>query len=365
MNDPQQLPPASHSEPPVPSPVTPEPGPPSVSQRWLDWGKRQIDARTIALLVLLLLLGALWLDTRAQIHGLQQELIRKLAEADSFNKESRQVAAQARDRERDLEYRLGTLEGRLGETENQRVALEGLYLELNRSRDERVLAEVEQILMIGSQQLTLAGNVKSALIALESADNRLQRSDSSQFTAIRRAIRRDIERLKSTPYVDVVGISLRLDSLAHQAGDFPLAMLERPSAANQIPVPANEAGWRRVAREAWQDVQALIRIQRVDRDEVPLITPPQSYFLRENLRLRLMSARVALLAHEEDSFKADARAASEWLQRYFDVKDRQVGQALGTLRQLANAEVSVDVPDISGSLEAVRNAKVVRERGLR
>jgi len=364
MNDPQQLPPAAQSEQPAPPPGPPDAGPP-VWRRWAEWAKRHVDARVAGLLVLLLLLGAVWLDTRNQMHELQQDLIRKLAEADGFNKESRQLATQARDRERDLEYRFGSLESRLGETENQRLALEGLYLELNRSRDERVLAEVEQILMIGSQQLTLAGNVKAALIALESADSRLQRSDSSQFTAIRRALRRDIERLKSTPYVDVVGISVRLDSLAHHVGEFPLAMLERPGQAGSVAPPANETTWRRLMREAWQDVQALVRVQRVDRDEVPLITPPQSYFLRENLRLRLMSARVALLAHEEASFKADTRAASDWLQRYFDVKDRQVGQALATLRQLADAAVSIDVPDIAGSLEAVRSAKVVRERGLR
>jgi uncharacterized protein HemX len=77
-----------------------------------------------------------------------------------------------------------------------------------------------------------------------------------------------------------------------------------------------------------------------------------------------MSARVASLAHEEDSFKADS-AASDWLRRYFSSKDRKVGEALATLKQLTAAEVTIEVPDISGSLEAVRNAKLVRERGLR
>jgi len=59
------------------------------------------------------------------------------------------------------------------------------------------------------------------------------------------------------------------------------------------------------------------------------------------------------------------RAAVAWLQRYFDSKDRRVGLALAALKQLAAAEVTIDLPDISGSLEAVRNAKLVRERGLR
>jgi uroporphyrin-3 C-methyltransferase len=319
----------------------------------------------LALITVLLLMAALWIDTRGQIHALQQELARKLAEGEGYNKDSRQFASQARETARDLEYRLGVIESRVAETQNQRLALESLYLELNRSRDERVLAEVEQILLIASQQLQLAGNVKAALIALESADSRLQRADSAQFTGLRRTIRRDLDRLKSTPYVDLLGMSVRLDSLDREVDAFPLAMYERPAEDKPAAARSDESSLARLAREAWQDLRSLVRIQRIDREEVPLISPPQEYFLRENLRLRLMSARVALLAHEEDSFKADTRDAVAWLQRYFDTKDRRVEVALAALKQLAAAEVTIEVPDISGSLEAVRNAKLVRERGLR
>ena len=192
-------------------------------------------------MIVLGLIAALWVDTRSQIHGLQQELVRKLAEADGYNKESRQVASQARDTVRDLEYRLGVIESRVAETQNQRLALEALYLELTRNRDERVLAEVEQILLIASQQLQLAGNVKAALIALESADSRLQRADSAQFTGLRRAIRRDTERLKSTPYVDVVGMSLRLDAMEHEVDSFPAGDVRAPC--------RGEAGRRAARRE--------------------------------------------------------------------------------------------------------------------
>jgi uroporphyrin-3 C-methyltransferase len=350
--------------PPEPQAPAPEPSPSAV-KRGAGWVRRRINPRLLAVMVVLGLIAALWIDTRSRIHELQQELVRKLAEGDGYNKESRQVASQARDTARDLEYRLGVIEGRVAETQNQRLALEALYLELTRNRDERVLAEVEQILLIASQQLQLAGNVKAALIALESADSRLQRADSAQFTGLRRAIRRDTERLKSTPYVDIGGMSLRLDSLDHEVDSFPLAMYERPAEEKPMAARPDEGTLVHLAREAWQDIRSLVRIQRIDRDEVPLVSPSQAFFLRENLRLRLMSARVALLAHGEDSFKADTRGALDWLTRYFDTKDRKVGQALATLKQLTAAEVTIDVPDISGSLEAVRTAKLVRERGLR
>jgi uroporphyrin-3 C-methyltransferase len=346
----------------------PAPQPPPPGSRWraiLGRARQRSNWRVVAATVGLLLLAGLWLDTRARINTLQRELVRELAEADSFSRDSRQLAAQASQTVRDLEFKIGMLESRLSETQNQRLALESLYLELSRSRDERVLAEVEQILLAGSQQLQLAGNVKAALVALESADSRLQRADSAQFAALRRTLARDIERLKRAPFVDIVGMSLRLDTLAHQADAFVLAMYERPA---QPPPPAlqPQAGTlAQLVREAWQDVKGLIRIQRLDSQEVPLVAPSQEFFLRENLRMRLLSARIALLARDETAFKADVRSARDWLERYFDPGDNQVSAALSALKRLAETDVSIDLPDISASLDAVRQHKLVRERGLR
>jgi uroporphyrin-3 C-methyltransferase len=353
------------SEPNAPEPPATASTPPPGRRARLKAALTRIDLRAAAALAAVVLLAAIWLDSRARIGELRDGLARKLAEAQTYNQESRQIAAQARDVIRDLEYKVGMLESRLSETQNQRLALESLYLELSRSRDERILAEVEQMLLAGSQQLKLAGNLKAALIALESADSRLQRADSAQFTALRRAIRRDIERLKAAPYVDVVGMSLRLDSLAHQVDAFPLAMYERPARPPNEPARADEGAGARLAREVWDDIRGLIRVQRIDSAEIPLVSPTQQFFLRENLRTRLLSARIALLAQDQASFKADTRSAAEWLQRYFDAKDNKVAAASSALRQLAESEIGIDLPDVSASLDAVRDARIVRERGLR
>jgi uroporphyrin-3 C-methyltransferase len=355
MSDPEGLIPAS----PAAAPVSPQPGEPALRERM----RRPATLAVIAGFVVLLVL---WAYTYNRINGLQGELVRELGQAGAFSKESREIAAQSQQAVRDLDFKLGMLESRLSETQNQRLALEALYLELSRSRDERVLAEVEQILLAGSQQLQLAGNLKAALIALESADSRLQRADSAQFTGLRRAIARDIERLKSAPFVDVVGMSVRLDALAHKVDEMRLGMYERPVeevAAKAL--PAHEAVLVRVAREAWQDLRTLVRIQRVESDEVPLVSPSQQFFLRENLRMRLLSARIALLAREEAAFRADVRSAQEWLGRYFDPRDKQVDAALASLRQLSDMQVNIDLPNTLESVDAVRNQKLVRERGLR
>ena len=364
--DPGQSQPEPASEPPKqtaadPGAIAREP----VWKRLSRWGTDRISPRMLAILAVTGMASALWIDSRSQIHELQQELVRKLAEADGYTKESHQTANQARDLARDLEYRLGAVESRLAETQNQRLAVESLYLELTRNRDERILAEVEQILLIGSQQLQLAGNVKAALIALEAADGRLQRTDSAQFTSVRRAIQRDTERLKSMPYVDIVGMSLRLDALGQVVDGLPLSAYQRPTEEKPATAKPEDSAPMRVAREIWHDLQSLIRIQRTEREEMPLLSPSQTFFVRENLRMRLMSARVALLAHDGDSFRADTRDAVEWLQRYFDTSDRKVVQALTMLKQLAANEITVEVPDIASSLEAVRSAKLVREKGLR
>ena len=346
---------------PAPSPAPPpQPAAPGPHAR-----RRRPGPGTIAVAAGALVLLALAVHNYSRINDLQAELVRALGQTGEASRESRQVAGQAQQAVRDLDFKLGMLESRLSETQNQRLALEALYLELSRSRDERVLAEVEQILLAGSQQLQLAGNLKAALIALESADSRLQRADSAQFTGLRRAIARDIERLKSAPFVDVVGMSVRLDALAHQVDGMPLAMYERPAEAPPKPVPQNEAVLVRMAREAWQDLRSLVRIQRIDAEEVPLVTPSQQYFLRENLRLRLLSPRIGLLARDETSFKADVRSAQDWLKRYYDVRDKQVTAALASLRQLSDMQVSIDLPNALESMDAVRNQKLVRERGLR
>src|SRR5262245_9566749 len=337
----------------------------SVRERLGRWGRDRVNQRALIALALAGFVLALWIDTRNRMRDLQQDVVHKLAEVESHERDSRQAATQARDTARDLEYRLGVMESHMAETQGQRLAVESLYQELTRNRDERVLAEVEPMLLIANQQLQLAGNLKAALIALEAADSRLQRGDSSQFAPLRRAVRRDIERLRSTPYVDVAGISLRLDAIGQEIDALPLAMHQRPAEEQPESARPGEGALSRLAREAWRDIRSLVRIQRIDSDVVPLVSPSQAFYLRENLRLRLMSARVALLGHEGAGFKTDMRDAVDWLQRYFATGDRKVADALSTLKQLTAAEVTSELPDISGSLEAARSAKVVRERSLR
>jgi uroporphyrin-III C-methyltransferase len=325
----------------------------------------------IAMLGVLLALAALalagwqWFDSNRNYGLLEREVAKRLSDIDALSRDARNLAAQSRDNMSDVTARLGQLEARMFETQNQRLALESLYRDLSRSRDEWTLAEVEQVLLIANQQLQLAGNVKAALIALETADARLARMDRPQLTALRRVINRDMERLKAVPYVDVVGMALRLDNVMNLVDTLPLAMEQRPARQGPRMDAAGAGFWQRLWHEARQDLRDLIRIQNIERPEVPLLSPGQVFFLRENLRFRLLGARLSLLAHDGASFKADLKVASEWLTRYYDDADKSVMIVQSTLEQLLHSDVGGQLPDISESLDAARNFKLVRERVLR
>ena len=233
------------------------------------------------------------------------------------------------------------------------------------SRDQWVLAEVEQALLIANQQLQLAGNVKAALTALDTADARLARLDRPQLTALRRVISQDIERLRAAPYVDVVGMAVRLDNVMTAVDALSLAMEERLLPPNDAAASASGGFWANLWHETKQDLRRLVRIQNAEKPEAPLLSPEQAFFLRENLKLRLLGARLALLARDETSFKTDLGAASDWLQRYFDTGSKPVAAALSTVKQLAQSEVGIELPDISASLDAARKLRIVHERTVR
>jgi uroporphyrin-3 C-methyltransferase len=324
-------------------------------------------AALVLSLLALLLLAWQWYDSRTSVDALRQEVAKKLSEGDTLNKSSRVVADQARDASAEAQVKLGVLESRVAESQNQQIALEALYQELSRNRDEWALADIEQSLLIANQQLQLAGNVKAALIALQNADTRLQRMDRPQLTALRKALNRDIERLKALPYVDTVGISVRLDNVITSVETLPLAMEMRPPLAASADAQGERESnvWQRFARETWAELKQLVRVQNMNQPEVPLLAPPQSFFLRENLKLRLIGARLALLSRDQTSYKADLQAAREWLTKYYDTREKAVANALSTLRNLQEGEISIEIPDISSTVDALRNLRLVRERPVR
>jgi uroporphyrin-3 C-methyltransferase len=321
----------------------------------------------VALLVLAVIVAALWLDTRGRIGATQEELARRLRDIEGESREARTLGRQAVESLRDAQARIGALDGRLAEFQNQQVALEALYQELARNRDEWQLAEIEQVLAIAQQQLQLSGNVRAALLALQLAEGRLSRVDRPQFLPVRRALSRDIDRLKSLPALDVPGLSLTLDRLVSSVDALPLAFderVERPASGKAaLPLPQPEDNFfARLGGEVWKELRQLVVVRKIDAPEPPLLPPQQAWFLRENLKLRLLNARLALLTRDEAGYREDLRVAQAWIQRYFDARAKASQGALALLKQLSAASISFEPPSITDSLEAVRAFKTRRER---
>ena len=351
-----------------PDPVQPAAEPEEPSGR----SGREPQAKNSRLPLMLVLLAAIavvcwqWYDTRSRIDGIREELAQRLRASDRAANESRVLAQQALEGAREAQGKLSVLDNKIAESQSQQVALEALYQELSRSHDEWALAEIEQMLTVASQQLQLAGNVQAALLALRTAEGRLARSDRPQFIPLRRVLNRDIERLKAAPSLDVTGMALRLDQLIAGVDAMPLHFDERTLTA---PKPAGPTGadglWTRVLAEVWGEMKQLVRIRSMDQPDAALLAPTQSYFLRQNLQLRLLDARQALLARDPARFRSDLQTARTWITRYYDIHAKTTAAALTNLKQLEAISINVELPSIADSLTAVRNFKVSREKAVR
>jgi uncharacterized protein HemX/uroporphyrinogen-III synthase len=319
----------------------------------------------LAVVLAAALATAFWLDARQRISAMQEGLAHRLRDIEADAREARAVARQSQEGQREAQVKLGQLEQRLAESQSQQLALEALYQELSRNRDEWQLAEIEQVLAIASQQLQLAGNVRAALLALQLAEARLARADRPQFVPIRRALARDIERLKTLPVLDLPAMSMRIDTLAAQVESLPLAFDERgerEAAAKQAAPVSDRGFWARLSSEVWNELRQLVVVRQVNNPEPPLLPPSQAYFVRENLRLRLLNARLSLLTRDEAGYREDLRTAQRWIQRYFDPRSKQTAEALNQLKQLSSTTLSFEMPTITESLDAVRGYKSRRER---
>jgi uroporphyrin-3 C-methyltransferase/uroporphyrinogen III methyltransferase/synthase len=336
---------------------------------------------SIAVIVLAVLLAAQSWSTSKQIRNLREEVAKRLQKGDVSNAETGVLARNVQEGTKELEIKVGALENRQSETQSQQLALEQLYNDLSKNRDEWALTEIEQVLSTASQQLQLAGNVPGALIALQNADRSLSRSDKPQFITIRRAIGRDMEKLKALPSVDSTGVALRLDAVIAQIDALPMLSDETPA----LPAAPEKPGKAKAVRDAsgklvgppapepllqkvrdgfntwsgdmWADVRQLIRIRRVDTPEALMLSPTQSYFLRENVKLRLLNARMALLSRNETAFRNDLIAAQDALAKYFDTRAKSTQTAQALLRQVQGSNLAIEMPTLSDSLTAVRNYK--------
>jgi uroporphyrin-3 C-methyltransferase len=335
------------------------------------WRRRLLYLIPLGLLALMLF--AWWTEHR-ELRQLRRETAQRLQAGDSVSNENRAAVRSVQDTVKEVQAKVNVLESKQVESQSQQLALEQLYQEMARNRDEWALAEIEQVLSTASQQLQLAGNVRGALIALQNADSRLSRSDKPQFITIRRALARDMDKLRALPVVDLTGLALRLDSIIGQVDSMPLMSDEKPVLpATQPRNAARKAGdttsarpawllnlqeaWNSWSSEMWDEIRQLVQVRNVETPEAMLMSPSQAFFARENLKLRLLNARLALLSRNESAFRSDLIAAQDLIARYFDTRAKHTQTTLSLLKQVQASNLSIEMPTLAESLDAVRNFK--------
>ncbi|CAG1019563.1 uroporphyrin-III C-methyltransferase [Burkholderiaceae bacterium] len=336
---------------------------------------------TAAAALVLTSIVALMLAWNAQqrVATLQQELVRRQQDSQGEAAEARMLAKQAQEGMRESAAKLALLEARVAEVSVQRGQLEDLIQSLSRSRDENVLVEIEAGIRVAVQQTAITGTAEPLVAALRQADERLARHSQPRLEGVRRAIARDLDRARAVGTADVPTLSIKLDEAVRLVDELPLlavaeprkaapapapATAVTPKAQRAAPAPADAAGWAQAWKDGWagaservwSEVKSLVRVTRIDHPEAMLLAPEQAFFVRENLKLRLLNARLALLSRQYDTAQTDLQAARSALDRYFDRSSRRQVLASDLIKQVAAQARHVAVPRPDETLAAMAAA---------
>lgn len=304
---------------------------------------------------------------------IQEQLARQSQDAGTQAIEARTLARQAQEQVTEATARLAVQEARVNEVALQRGQLEELMQSLSRSRDENLVVDIESGLRLAQQQAQLTGSLEPLVAALKSAQQRIERAAQPRLAPVQRAIAHDLERVGGASVTDTAGLLARLDDLVRQTDELPLLNAVAQASAvrrlsGQAPVGSTSAvqdsvwlAWlQRSLDVVLDEVRGLVRVSRIERPEAVLLAPEQAFFLRENLKLRLLNARLALLSRQFDIAQSDLRDAQSALERYFDRSSRGVGSALEAVRQVAAQARSVTVPRPEATLAAIAAASAGR-----
>ncbi len=341
--------------------------------------------RAGAAVLLLLLVASLWTAwaTQDRVRRLEQELVRRQQASQDQSGAAQLIAKQAQESAMESAAKVALLEAKLSEVSVQRGQLEDVIQSLSRSRDENIVGDIDAAVRVAQQQSALTGSAEPLVAALRQADERLARHNQPRLERVRRAIARDLDRVKGVGVTDIASLTLRLDELVRMAEDLPL--LSQAKVAPQRPgrpgtraagaaqataaaasAPADDwsqtlaTQWGVAFGRVWQETKSLVRVTRIDHPDAVLMAPEQALFLRENLKLRLLNARLALLSRQFDASRADLHQVQAMLDRYFDRNSRRTVMASDLVKQVAASTHQAALPRPDETLASLSAAAAGR-----
>lgn len=358
----------------APDPALASPGPARGpdARRW--WA-------AIAALLLVMCVVAIALAWKAEqrVGVLEQELVRRQQESATQAAEAKLLAKQAEEGMREAAAKVALVEARVAEVAIQRGQLEDLIQSLARSRDENLLVDVEAAIRVAVQQGAIMGSAEPLVATLRQADERLQRYSQPRLEGVRRAIARDLDKVKAIGVTDIATLTIKLDEAMRMIDELPLlATAEpRPSAsraavpaaaapasaasASRFALPVEWGGtWGGAWERLWAEVRSLVRVTRIDQPDAVLLEPQHAFFLRENVKLRLLNARIALLSRQFGTAQADLLVVQTALERYFDRSSRRTGSAIELVRQTLQQARQIALPRPDETLAALAAATAGR-----
>jgi uroporphyrin-III C-methyltransferase len=345
----------------------------------------------LALLIALVAASLAW-RSEQRLKALEPELVRRQQEVQQQSTEARLLSKQTQEGLSESSAKISLLEARLSEVAVQRSQLEDLIQSLSRSRDENIVVDIESALRVAQQQSAISGSAEPLVAVLRQSDERLQRYNQPRLEGVRRAIARDLDRVRKVAVADIGSLVIRLDEAVRMVDELPLLSVPEPRAAAAAPVVTGSASasghavkaaaaaaaasaspgsstrpawfaldtWNQAGERLWAEVRSLVRVTRINRPEAMLVAPDQAFFLRENLKLRLLNARLALLSRQFDTAQADLQTALEVIDRYHDRSSRRTQLAQELLRQVAAQARQGSVPRPDDTLAALAAAAAGR-----
>jgi len=348
--------------------LPPTPPPQPTSTRW------PMTLAVLAMAITVIALAVSW-QTQRRVKSLERELVLRQESSQRDAADARAAARTAQEMAQDAAAKSALLDARVSEAAMQRSQVEELLQSVARSRDENVVADVEAAIRVALQQSALTGSAEPLVLTLKQADERLARYNQPRLERVRRAIGRDLERTRAQGSVDIATLAARLDEAVRLVDELPLLSVGKApaaaasSAAPSGPLPAPADGtWRARVAALWQagtqhlgsELRSLVRVTQIDRPESVLAAPEQQFFLRENLKLRLLNARLALFARQFDIAQSDLRDAQSVLDRYFDRSSKRVVAASEALRQVSTQSRQSALPRPDETLAALTTAAAGR-----
>jgi uroporphyrin-3 C-methyltransferase len=246
-------------------------------------------------------------------------------------------------------------------------SVSALYEKETQTSVDWVLAEAEYLVLAATQRLALERDVDTALAALQAADQRLRSADHPGLIPIRDQLIQDIIALESVNLPDVEGFALYLAKTIAQVDELP----SKPVAEEIAPFVTVREGefeakdWRRLGYAMWSDLVDLVEVKDAEMSDTVLFDPELRYFLQQNLKLELASARLAVLRRDRANLEASVGLINRLLEAYYDTTQASVASIAKRLNAAATLDLAPRLPSITGSLEVIRRHRRTRSASIR